>query len=312
MENKDTRRDETNNKLAIKINSKSNTKSFKFVSNTLKFPKNLPCQINNLEIFLNVIGGQENGGEKTEQEGMNYNGGISGVFYVPKKKVSIPFGFKIPFSIKFNTAVALSFSTKQSESTQITQLNKFVFGDENVKPIVLTKEVAFDIAFYLISEMKGFDKFKEQAEKVHKFIESNEITLNFLIDHSEQKYHVGFYWKDFVLDGMPKEIKIQDIMFGLSLNLKPESKNPFALKIGGKGSFGNDHQNRLYIEYELDSYEQRLEFGGTLSSVTSLLNKMSVKIPQQFEEFAKDTTISIEWISDIKKNITEDMKLAEQ
>ena len=59
------------------------------------------------------------------------------------------------------------------------------------------------------------------------------------------------------------------------------------------------------MEYSLDSEEQKLEFGGTVSVLTNLLNSMKVTIPSQFEEFAKNTTMSVEWISDPKKKITE-------
>jgi hypothetical protein len=131
----------------------------------------------------------------------------------------------------------------------------------------------------------------------------------------EKKYQVGFFWESFKLDGMPEEITLEDIMFGIALDLNPAHQdNKYAVKIGGRGSFkaegksGNIDQSNLYIEYSLNSLEQRLEFAGTISLLTTLLDQLNVKIPSQLEDFAKNTTLSIEWISDPKKKITTEMK----
>ena len=117
------------------------------------------------------------------------------------------------------------------------------------------------------------------------------------------------------MDGVPEEISIKDIMFGISLDLNPaHQNNKYAVKIGGKGSFkaegksGAINQSNLYIEYSLNSLEQRLEFAGTVSLLTTLLDQLSVKIPSQLEDFAKNTTLSIEWVSDPKKKITTEMR----
>jgi hypothetical protein len=304
----------TNSKLAIRLDDKSKSKTFKFQSKNIKFPNNLPCEIRNFEIFLNVNQNEENGQEK-EEKSLNYTGGISGVFSVPKKEFFQPFYFPIPFSIKFGTAIALGFATSDFQDEQMSQLNRFIFGEETIKPIALNKNVALDIAAHLLEESKNFEKLRDPCLKAINFIKNpeNKIAINFLIDHTEQLFQIGFFWKEFHLDGMPEQIKIQDIMFGLSLDLKKdrEGGNKFALKIGGKASYGKAGQNSLYCEYELSKLEQRLELGGTISCLTSLLESMSVKIPPQIQEFSKDTSVSIEWVADVTKMIPEQMKLAD-
>lgn len=50
---------DTNSKLAIKIDSRSLNKNFKFQSKVIPFPYDIPCQIKNLEVFLDINGEQE-------------------------------------------------------------------------------------------------------------------------------------------------------------------------------------------------------------------------------------------------------------
>lgn len=299
---------DTNNKLSIKIDSRTNNNSIRFVSKKLKFPNDFPCEILDLEIYLNRNGSLENT-QESEEEAFRYTGGISGIFSVPNKKFSKSFAFKIPLSLKFGTAIALSFCTNEISDEKLQVLNQFVFGDESIKPIVITKEISIEIATYLLESSKGFEGLKKIWEKALKFLKENDIALNFIIDHSQKKYAIGFYWKEFHLEGIPENLQIEDILFGLSLGLKEDAEKKIALKIGGKATYGKDKENRLYLEYERDNVEQRLELGATISCLTTILQKMSVSIPSQLQDFSENTTMNLEWVSDVKKNISAEMKL---
>lgn len=307
--NKETKdpKDQKNTKISIVINSKTNVNSVKCHSNKISFFKDLPCEILDFRIDLDYNTSTE-GEEQVDESSRRYSGAISGIFSVPGKKFQQPFTFKIPLSLKYGTAIAFGFSTRDMENEKQGILNKFVFGDETVKPIVITKEIAVEIATYLINNSKNMDLLKKNYQKAIDFLEKNNISLNFLINHSEKKYQVGFYWEEFNLPGVPDKFKLSDILFGLSLDLKPESENKVALKVGGKATFG-EKNDQIYLEYERDSVDQRLEFGGTLSVLTYLLKKMNVNVPSQLEDLADNASVSLEWIADVSKNISEEMKL---
>ena len=187
-------------------------------------------------MFLNK-NGNEGTSEDVDQR-TQYTGGIVGIFSVPSKKFSQNFSFNIPFSIKYPSGIALSFSTNEFSNEKQSQLNLFVFGDESIRPIVITKEVSFLIASFLLESAKGFEKLKGKWERAKQFIEKNNISVNLLFDHIEQRYQFGFFWEEFRIEGAPEEIQIKDVMFGLSVDLNPANQsNKFALKMGGKGSF---------------------------------------------------------------------------
>lgn len=308
--NKETKKDEKdlkNTKISITINSKTNINSVKCHSNKINFFKDLPCEILDFRIDLDYNTSTETQ-EEVDETTKRYSGSISGIFSVPGKKFQQPFTFKIPLSIKYGTAIAFGFSTRDTETEKQGVLNKFVFGDETIRPIVITKDIAVEIASYLIQNSKNMDLLQKHWQKAIDFLNNNNISLNFLINHSEKKYQVGFYWEEFVLPGLPEQFKLSDILFGLSLDLNPESENKVALKVGGKATFG-EKNDQIYLEYERDSIDQRLEFGGTLSVLTYLLKKMNVSIPSQLEDLAENASVSLEWIADVKKNISDEMKL---
>ncbi len=154
------------------------------------------------------------------------------------KKFRKIFPLKFPFPSNILLGIELSFSTNEFSNEKQSQLNLFVFGDESIRPIVITKEVSFLIASFLLESAKGFEKLKGKWERAKQFIEKNNISINLLFSHIEQRYQFGFFWEEFRIEGSPEEIQIKDIMFGLSVDLNPaHQSNKFTLKMGGKGSF---------------------------------------------------------------------------
>ncbi len=101
-------------------------------------------------------------------------------------------------------------------------------------PIILTKNAAIDITNALIQKVKAFDKLKPYWQKAVEFISENNITINIFIDTTEKKYVAGFFWEEFKIDSLPSEIKIEDVIFGVSLQ-KTEAKSEFGVMVGGKG-----------------------------------------------------------------------------
>ncbi len=133
--------------------------------------------------------------------------------------------------------------------------------------------------------------------------------MNLLIDQSEKKYRIGFSWPKFNASefGLPAKFQIDNLFFGLSLDFNPNSKNTMALKIGGHAFFG-DGKDEIFLEYERDNKEQRLEFGCTLSVLSTILGKMSVDIPKQLNGVMQDSSITFEWVSDVGNKLADQMK----
>ena len=63
-------------------------------------------------------------------------------------------------------------------------MNRFVFGEDNVKPIALSKDVTIEMATHIIQSAQGFDKLKDYWEKGINFIKNNNISISFLFDYS--------------------------------------------------------------------------------------------------------------------------------
>lgn len=69
------------------------------------------------------------GNQESSDQKAKYSGTISGVFSVPEKKFEKEFFFKVPFSLKYGTCIALNFSTNDFSNDKLSLLNKFVFGE---------------------------------------------------------------------------------------------------------------------------------------------------------------------------------------
>ncbi len=100
----------------------------------------------------------EDAGSKGDKN--RYVGKISGLLTVPIAKFSTHFSSKVPFSSKKKSGIALSFKTNDFTDDKLALLNQFVFGERDVKPIVLNKEAAVKIVTSMIDKAKVFDKLK--------------------------------------------------------------------------------------------------------------------------------------------------------
>ncbi len=77
IESNSNMKDSKNNKLSLKFDNKTQTNTISFKSKVMKFPFNMPCQINQFEVFMQRKGVEPN---SDPDEKPRYTGGLSGVF----------------------------------------------------------------------------------------------------------------------------------------------------------------------------------------------------------------------------------------